>query len=56
MVAKKGRPTDSLKTFMLRVRMDSETLFQLDVCCKALGVSRSEFIRLCIQERFAEIK
>lgn len=31
---KLGRPTDSPKTFMLRVKMDKETLTELDECCK----------------------
>ena len=34
MVAKKGRPTSSnAKDYMLRVRMNEDTLQKLDECC-----------------------
>ena len=57
MVAKKGRPvSDNPKDFMLRVRLDQETLGQLDDCCKAEGVSRSEIVRRGIQEQHGKIK
>lgn len=57
MVAKKGRPvSENPKDFMLRVRIDQETLDQLDDCCKAEGVSRSEIVRRGIQEQHGKIK
>ena len=49
---KMGRPTDSPKTFMLRVKMDKETLSKLDECCKAKHLNRSEFVRKSIQEQY----
>lgn len=57
MVAKKGRPASECpKDFMLRVRLDKETLSQLDECCEATGESRSVVVRKGIQKQHAEIK
>lgn len=47
---KSGRPTDSPKDYMLRVRMDNETLKKLDECCDRENLSRSEMVRACIVE------
>lgn len=54
--AKMGRPTDCPKDYMLRVRMDQETLRKLDVCCKLENLSRSEIVRKAIKEWFDKIK
>lgn len=51
-----GRPTDSPKVFMLRVKMDKETLAKLDECCKILGKNRSEFVRETIVEKYDALK
>ena len=52
MVAKKGRPiSENPKDYMLRVRLDQETLSQLDECCEIQGKSRSEIVREGIQEQ-----
>lgn len=57
MVAKIGRPaSENPKDYMLRVRMDEETLKQLDACCKAENLSRSEVVRKGIKEQYAKIK
>lgn len=57
MVAKKGRPpVENPKDYMLRVRMDAETLKQLDECCEAENLSRSEIVRKGIKEQHAKIK
>lgn len=57
MVAKKGRPvSENLKDFMLRVRMDEQTLQQLDECCEAENLSRSEVVRKGIQEQHSKLK
>lgn len=53
---KLGRPTDSPKKFMLRVKMDKETLSKLDECCKAEEVNRSEFVRNNICEKYDNLK
>ena len=51
-----GRPTDSPKDYMLRVRMDSETLMMLDACCKKQNTSRSEIVRRGIKVLYEEQK
>ncbi len=47
-----GRPTDSPKNFMLRVKMDKTTLAELDTCCKITHQNRSEFVRRNIHEKY----
>ena len=57
MVAKKGRPaSDNPKDYMLRVRLDNETLERLDECCEVTGKSRSEVVREGIKEQHDKIK
>lgn len=57
MVAQKGRPvSENPKDFMLRVRIDKETLKQLDDCCEVSGESRSEIVRRGILEQYTRIK
>ena len=57
MVAKKGRPvSENPKDYMLRVRMDEQTLQQLDECCEAENLSRSEVVRKGIQEQHSKTK
>ncbi len=57
MVAKRGRPvSENPKDYMLRVRMDQQTLRQLDQCCEAAGTSRSEIVRRGIQEQYDRLK
>ena len=50
-----GRPTDSPKDYMLRVRMDKTTLEKLDTCCAAKNLSRSEIVRNGICEQFTKL-
>lgn len=57
MVAKRGRPvSENPKDYMLRVRMDEQTLQQLDECCEAENLSRSEVVRKGIQEQHSKLK
>ena len=57
MVAKKGRPvSENPKDYMLRVRMDEQTLQQLDECCEAKNLSRSEVVRKGMQEQHSKLK
>ena len=57
MVAKKGRPvSENPKDYMLRVRMDEQTLQQLDECCEAENLSRSEVVRKGIPEQHSKLK
>lgn len=56
MVAKIGRPlSDNSKDYMLRVRMDKDTLNKLDECCKKQKHTRSEVVRECIQEKHSNL-
>ena len=50
-----GRPTDSPKTFMLRVKMDKDTLDKLDECCELENTNRSEFVRKSIHEKHVSL-
>lgn len=57
MAAKRGRPkSENPKDFTLRVRMDKETLAQLDECCKEEQLSRSEIVRKGILEQYERLK
>ena len=51
-----GRPTDSPKTFMLRVKMDKVTLDKLDECCEIEKLNRSEFVRKNINEKYDDLQ
>ena len=53
---KMGRPTESPKDYMLRVRMDKKTLEELDICCEKLGFSRSEVVRQGIKAQYEALK
>lgn len=54
---KKGtKLTDNPKDFMLRVRLDSETLNRLDEICSIRKSSRSKIIRNCIHRLYQELK
>ena len=57
MVAKKGRPvSENKKDYMLRVRMDKETLSKLDACCETENKTRSEIVRKGIEEQYDRIE
>lgn len=49
MQRKLGRPSDNPKNYMLRVRMDEETLQKLDNCAMMLEMSRSQAVRMAIR-------
>ena len=54
---KKGtKLTDTPKDFMLRVRLDAETLKRLDSVCETEKESRSEVVRKGIEKKYAEIE
>lgn len=53
---KMGRPTDSPKDYMLRVRLDAQTLAMLDTCCEKKGISRSEVVREGIKCQYDDLK
>jgi len=50
---KKGtKLTDNPKDFMLRARLDEETLEKLDYSAKKFGLSRSEVVRNGIDDEY----
>lgn len=53
---KSGRPTNNPKNYMLRARIDNETLAILDECCKITQLSRSEIVRISIVDYHKKIK
>lgn len=54
---KKGtKLTDNPKDYMLRVRVDEETLNKLDKVCEAEKKSRSEVVRNGIEEQYQKQK
>lgn len=54
---KKGtKLTDNPKDYMLRVRMDKETVSKLDTVCEIQGLSRSEVVRNGIEEQYQRLK
>lgn len=44
------------KEYMLRVRMDADTLEKLDYCCDKTGKSRSEVVRNAIVSSYRGLK
>ena len=54
---KKGNQlTDNPKDYMLRVRLDNETVDKLDTVCQEEGLTRSEIVRKGIEEQYQKIK
>ncbi len=54
---KKGtKLTDNPKDYMLRVRLDRETLEKLDTVCKESNISRSEVVRNGIEGQYQKTK
>lgn len=54
---KKGtKLTDNPKDYMLRVRIDEKTLGKLNSIAENLKVSRSEVVRIGIEEQYKRIK
>ena len=51
-----GRPTDSPKDTMIRVRMDRETVEKLDECVEKLSSNRSDAIRQGIDKLYDDLK
>lgn len=45
---KRGRPTESLKDYMLRVRLNQEEIKMLDFLCERENLRRSQMIRQLI--------
>lgn len=55
-VKKGSKLTDNPKDYMLRVRMDQETLKQLEECCEFEQISRSEVVRRGIKAQYEQLQ
>lgn len=53
---KMGRPTDNPKTVVKRARMSEEDVEKLQKCCKILGISESDVLRMGVNEVYQKIK
>ena len=53
---KMGRPTDSVKSIKIQIRVDEKTLSELDECVKYFNSNRSDVIRKGIQLVMSETK
>lgn len=54
---KKGtKLTDTPKDYMLRVRMDNDTVKKLDCITEKLNISRSEVVRKGIESLYQSLK
>ncbi|MER0283507.1 ribbon-helix-helix protein, CopG family [Clostridioides difficile] len=53
---KMGRPTESVKDTMIRVRADKDTIDKLDECMNLLDSNRSEIIRRGIDKIYDDLK
>lgn len=54
---KKGtKLTDTPKDYMLRVRMDNDTVEKLDYITEKLNISRSEVVRKGIESLYQSLK
>lgn len=51
-----GRPTKSLKDYMLRTRLDKETVEKLDCVTKQLHLTRSEVVRKGIELQYDRLQ
>lgn len=52
-----GRPKkENPKDYMLRVRMDNDTVNKLDYCCESLKIQRSELVRELIEQEYIKQK
>lgn len=53
---KMGRPTDNPKTIVKRARMSKDDVEKLGYCCKILGLSESDVLRMGIAEIYQKLK
>lgn len=52
---KKGRPTDSKKDAILKVRIDDRTKLMLEYCKETMKISKSEVVRISIEETYKKL-
>lgn len=52
---KVGRPTESVKEELIKARVDSDLKEKLEFCATKLGCSKSEIVRLGIENVFKQL-
>lgn len=52
---KVGRPTKSVKEDLIKARIDSDLKEKLELCAAKLGCSKSEIVRLGIENIFKQL-
>ena len=52
---KVGRPTESVKEELIKARVDSDLKEKLGFCAAKLGCSKSEIVRLGIENVFKQL-
>ena len=55
-MAPKGRPTDDPKTLSTRIRLSELDTQRLEFCAQAMGMKKSEIIRMGIREVYERLK
>ncbi len=53
---KMGRPTESPKGYMLRARLDAETVEKMDSVANELHLTRSDVVRKGIELQYEQLK
>ena len=57
MAAKKlGRPTDSPKNIIIKLRFDKETSEMLEKCSEKMGISRAEVVRRGVKKMYGDLE
>ena len=51
-----GRPTDSPKDIVLKIRIDKATANWLDKCCERLAVSKAEVVRRGVKKMYDDLE
>lgn len=54
MTGKKGRPTNNPAKNQLRIRLTDDDCERLEACSKALGINKSDVVRLGIDRVYVE--
>ena len=55
-IKKVGRPTDSPKDIVLKVRIDQVTSDRLETCCGKLAVSKAEIVRRGVKKMYDDLE
>lgn len=53
---KMGRPTNDPKTITYKLRISNSDNEKLDFCCKKLGKSKADILRMGLEKVYQELK